>query len=208
MARRFEGAPDEWTLYVPDLWGERELFETDPDNTITMEIHWLTKHEVDAVNRRKDAEVKRTGANRAADRKMLRELFENNVRAITNYDSPIDGQPVVTGSDLFERGEESLGLDVAKAIVDRSHLEAGAAGKLKLRCDTYSEPQTQSKRGGAQDATPRSHLDRKQTETQMTQSLGSMTTRSDDQGVATTKPTQTMSAGTGLPVYDAVPKVS
>lgn len=153
VARRFEGKLEDWIEYVPNLWGERELFDVDPDNAITMEIHHLSKADLNKYERMYMSASKRGGNTTSREQEQLKELLKNNVRNIKNVDSPYDGEPITDGGELFERGEGDLVFEVTQALISRSKLEEGMVKKLRLRCVTSTLPRKASKGGDVQSVT-------------------------------------------------------
>lgn len=136
MARRYEGRPEDWTTYVPNVGSERELYSEDEtrDQAITCEIHFLTESELKRFRRAERLADGNIGAMRAV--KAVTQLFAKNVKNVTNMDSPETGEPITTGEDLFRYGDNDIVVDIAKAITERSVLEAGAAKKLRSPSDS------------------------------------------------------------------------
>jgi hypothetical protein len=125
---------DEWELWVPPVDGERELYETDPDEAVTMELRFLTKEQRDYYQRAAER-YKRNGRTHSADEKAARQLLDENVRNIKNYGE--EGNLVKTGAELFDfDGDNEIAVAVTTALFDRSSLEKGLAKKLRSRSDS------------------------------------------------------------------------
>jgi hypothetical protein len=141
---------DEWELWVPPVDGERELYETDPDEAVTMELRFLTKEQRDYYQRAAER-YKRNGRTHSADEKAARQLLDENVRNIKNYGE--EGNLVKTGAELFDfDGDNEIAVAVTTALFDRSSLEKGLAKKLRSRSDSCASHRKESDRGDAQGA--------------------------------------------------------
>ena len=149
MARVFDPI-DEWELYVPDVGDERKIYKDDPDDALTCEVRFLSKHELDRYNRIAER-AKRSGPTKA-DTDHVKALLSDNVRNVRNYS--INGTPITDGSGIYEAsllGDGDILLDVVSALVKRSSLEAGLAKKLRSPSGSPSSQAQRSDDGDAAD---------------------------------------------------------
>jgi hypothetical protein len=151
MARVFETI-DEWELWIPPLGDEREIFEHDPDQAVTMEIrHLVTKEQRDHYNRIAER-YKKTGAAGSAEIQSMRQMFADNVRNVKNYGTA--DHPITNGAEMFDfEGDNAMIDAVTLALLSRSRLDEGLAKKLKSGSGTSTEPRSPSEGGAARLAT-------------------------------------------------------
>jgi len=152
MAREFIKI-DEWEDWVPDLDDERDLYRSDPDDALVMELRFMTKEQREHYQRTAE-KFKRMGASvSGSDKRAMRQMIDENVRNVRNY--VIAGEPVTTGGGLFDvNGDVLLIVAVTEALTLRSSLDRGLAKKLRSGSGITSSPRTPTRSDGAPDATP------------------------------------------------------
>lgn len=152
MARNYDPLQP-WEIYVPDIIGddgvaERRRYALEPDKTITVEIKSLSKRERDQYSERARRALRQGDARTVEESRMT---FSETVRNIRNYSK--DGQAIINGEDLVERGDQDICEDVITAVMNRPLLERGLAKKLRLPSATSISPATKRSDGDAVDAT-------------------------------------------------------
>lgn len=158
MARN-RTAIDEWELYVPgvDEGAERELYQERPNEAVTMELKFLTTRERNHFARVAARAEKGLKQRNRYERELKRLLVEH-VRNIRNV-TVDDVDPVTTGTDLWDSNEDDIKTDVAHALMDIGHLDAGLGKKLSSPSASLSSRQTGNAGGVARTATQQSSED-------------------------------------------------
>lgn len=113
--------PDDWVVYIPEAFDNR----SDPD-PVTVEIHWLSGEEYRRYRRQLIFKAQHGDMKTNAEEINAR-IIEENVRNVQNYS--VDGVPLRTGKDLFERGEPDFVEEILDAVSNISRLEKGLAKK-------------------------------------------------------------------------------
>lgn len=151
MARHYQSI-DEWELYVPgiDKGNERNLYQEDSPEAITLEIAHLSKIELKKYQKAAERTAKAKGSVSDADENLIKDMFSDRVRNIKNYS--IGEKQIETGLDLWEYGEQDIILDVTAALVNRQMLDGGLAKKLKLQSVGKSLPVESKENGIVPDA--------------------------------------------------------
>ena len=112
---------EDWTPYIPDVDDNKD----DPE-PVSVELHPLTAEENRAYQR--GLVGKRIGGNLIErSHKVQERIFRDRVRNVKNY--RVNGVPVLSGEDLFKRGEQAFIDDVYEALTNLSVLSKGALGK-------------------------------------------------------------------------------
>lgn len=183
---RHISAIDEWETYIPDIENERDLFERSPEESITMEIRFLTKDERSGLNEALEKTQKARGVSRIDAEKKIIRILDSAVRNIKNYS--IDDIEIRTGEDLWgaadNAGEAPIMYDVILALISRASLDKGLAKKLAPPSVTSTAPRKECAGGGAPLAINQSQLGQLGTQMQKTQNSNSTTSTSGDLEIA------------------------
>lgn len=136
--------PEDWVTYVPNVEDNRD----DPD-PLTVEIKHLTSEQHRAYTR---GLLSGKGLRDPGKRsqQIVARIFASCVRSVRNY--VLNGEPITTGKDLFERGETLVIDDVYEAITSLSVLNEGMLGKSSSRSVSTPPGIAMSQGGAAGDA--------------------------------------------------------
>jgi hypothetical protein len=157
MAREFVKI-QEWEDWVPPMDGERDLYQSNPDEAVIMELRFLTKEQRDHYQRISEKYQRMGAATSRSDVRSMRQMFEDNVRNVRNYS--VDGAPVTTGGELFDvNGDVHMIAAVAEALTFRASLDRGLAKKLRSGSDSTRSAPTTKSAGAAPAVTPPSNPD-------------------------------------------------
>ncbi len=157
MGRNIEGVrAEEWVTYVPDAFENAE----DPD-PVTVELRPLSGEQMRAQQRiafvdaatgkkmRREGKAKRSEEVIRRTQAAQARIFAENVRNVRNY--VINGEPVLTGEDMFRRGEQPFIDDIDAALVNLSKVQEGILGKSRSLPASPSA-ETGASQAGAADA--------------------------------------------------------
>lgn len=181
---------DEWeTWVVPE---DRGLYQTQPDQALTMEIRHLSKRDVKKLSSLHDQASKHPSKKQHVEDALLG-WFSENIRNVQNY--VIDDEPIVDGADLFNRGEYDIKQDATLALMLRGSLDEGLAKKLRPPSDLLSVPRQSNAGGGAQSAMTQSQPGSETLPTAIQNSPLMMEKSSDSGTAAGTGPVKPISSG-------------
>lgn len=129
MGRTFISKTDS-IFYIPEWDSCRDDFRTGRDpEPVTVELRPMSAADMRAIESKLITRVRKDGKVETPNKVELdRQAFCANVGEVRNLS--IDGVPVTTGEELYEKGPAALIAEIGEALVDWSKLEAGRRDRL------------------------------------------------------------------------------